>query len=400
MNTIEKKIRLLLIPLILMAVSCGNGHNEKRSGTAGRVREYKVMEIGLQSTTLYKDYPALLEGQQTVEIRPKIAGYIEQILVDEGAYVKKGQLLFRLNDKDLQAAVRSSEALVKVAEADVYSAKVNLDKTKPLVDKSIISKFDLESAESTLKAKEAQLAQAQANMENAKENLQYTLITSPAEGTIGTFPYRMGSLVSSGIAEPLTTVSNTARVYAYFSLNEKEFLNLVKGLPGKHIQEKMNELPEVQLLLADNTPYDQPGKIETASGLVDQQTGAVTMRATFNNPEGLLHSGGSGLIRIPQFVDSAIIIPQKTTYELQGKRFVFTVTPDNKVHDTEIEVLAGNLKDTYVVTSGLTVGDKIVMEGIVSLRNDTEIKPMMVKESGALSEGHNSTAGTASQVNN
>ena len=359
------------------------------------VKEYKVTEIKPQSTTLYKEYPAILKGQQTVEIRPKIAGYIEQILVDEGAYVKKGQLLFRINDNDLQAVLRSSEAQVKVAEADVYTAGINLEKTKPLVEKAIVSKFDLESAESALKAKEAQLAQAKANMENAKANLQYASITSPAEGTIGTFPYRIGSLVSSSIAEPLTTISNTAKMYAYFSLNEKDFLDLIKGLEGKQIQEKLAKLPEVQLILADNTPYNQNGKIETASGLVDQQTGAITMRATFANAEGILRSGGSGLVRIPRNIDSAIIIPQSASFELQGKHFVYVVAPDNKVHNTEIEVIVGNLKDSYVVTSGLNVGDKIVAEGIISLRNDSEIKPKIV-EPGNLSENNP----TASQIKN
>jgi len=388
MKTVARIMSCLLIPALLFAVSCGHGKKGASAGMKGMVKEYNVMEINTQSTTLYKEYPAVLEGQQTVEIRPKIAGYIEQILVDEGANVKKGQLLFRLNNKDLQAVVRSSEAQVKVAEADVYTAQINLEKTKPLVEKSIVSKFDLQSVESTLQAKEAQRAQAVANLENAKESLQYASITSPADGTIGTFPYRIGSLVNSSIAEPLTTVSNTNNIYSYFSLNEKDFLLLMKGLAGTNTQEKLKKLPGVQLILADNTPYDHFGKIDAASGLVDQKTGAVTMRATFPNTERLLRSGGSGQIRIPQMLDSAIIIPQKATYELQGKRFVFVVTPDNKAHATEIQVLVGNLKDTYVVTDGLKVGDKIVMEGIISLRNDMEIEPKVV-DSGNLSENTN-----------
>jgi len=229
------------------------------------------------------------------------------------------------------------------------------------------------------------LAQAKANLENANANLQYTRITSPAEGTIGTFPFRVGSLVSSSTVEPLTTVSNTVNMYAYFSFNEKEFLTITKGLEGKNLQEKFAKLPDVSLILADNTLYNHAGRIETASGLIDQQTGAVNVRASFPNPEGLLRSGGSGLVRIPQYVDSAIIIPQKTAYELQGKHFVYLVGTDNKVHNTEIEVLIGNLKDSYVVTGGLKAGDLVVLEGIAGLRNDTEIKPKVV-ETGNLSE--------------
>ena len=382
-----KQIRNLSLGLIALAiVSCGQKQQGGApGGAAGQVKEYPVIAVTQQSTTLFKDYAAKLEGQQTVEIRSKIAGYIDKIMVDEGAFVKKGQVLFRLNANDLQAAVRSSEASVKVAEADVNSAAINLEKTKPLVEKNIISKFELESVSSTLKAKEAQLAQAKANLENAKANLQYTVISSPAEGTIGTFPYRVGSLVSSTSAEPLTTVSNTAKMYAYFSFNEKEFLTLVKGLEGKNLQEKFAKLPDVSLVLADNSVYEQPGRIETASGLIDQQTGSINVRATFPNTEGLLRSGGSGMVRIPQFINSAIIIPQKTTYELQGKYFVYLVGSDNKVHNTEIQIVSGNLKDSYVVTNGLKVGDQIVLQGIATLRNDTEIKPKLV-EAGSLSE--------------
>ena len=386
MKTIKQIRNLGFILVAFTVISCsqkpqGNG----QSGMAGQVKEYPVIAVTQQSTTLFKDYAAKLEGQQTVEIRSKIAGYIEKILVDEGAFVKRGQVLFQLNANDIQATVRSAEAQVKVAEADINSAKINLEKTKPLVEKNIISKFDLQSVESALTSKEAQLAQAKANLENAKANLQYTLITSPAEGTIGTFPYRVGSLVSSSTAEPLTTVSNTAKMYAYFSFNEKEFLTLVKGLEGKNLQEKFSKLPNVSLVLADNSVYEQPGRIETASGLVDQSTGSINIRADFPNNEGLLRSGGSGMVRIPQLINSAIIIPQKTTYELQGKYFVYLVGADNKVHNTEIQILTGNLKDSYVVTNGLKVGDQIVLQGIASLRNDTEIKPKLV-DAGSLSE--------------
>jgi membrane fusion protein (multidrug efflux system) len=385
MNTTMEIRQLGIVLVMATAISCSNAPKAGQAGSAGAVKEYPVIAVKEQSTQLFKDYPTKLQGQQTVEIRSKITGYIEQILVDEGASVRKGQVLFRLNANDVQATVRSAEAQVKVAEADLFTAQVNVEKTKPLVEKNIISKFELQSVESTQKSKEAQLAQAKANMENAKANLQYTLITSPADGTIGTFPYRVGSLVSSSTAEPLTTVSNTLNMYAYFSFNEKEFLTITKGLEGKNLQDKFAKLPGVSLVMADNSVYDKEGRIETASGLVDPQTGAINVRASFPNSEGLLRSGGSGLVRIPQYIDSAIIIPQKTSYELQGKHFVYVVGAGNKVHNTEIEVLIGNLKDSYVVTSGLKAGDQVVLEGIAALRNDTEIKPKVV-ETGSLSE--------------
>lgn len=379
MKTIKQLSKLSLIMIMFVALSCSNKQGGGPAGMAGQVREYQVMAVKPQSTTLFKDYPTTLQGEQTVEIRPRIAGYIDAILVDEGAYVKKGQVLFRLNANDIEASVRSAEAQVKVAEAEVTAAKINLEKTKPLVEKDIISKFDLESSESSLKAREAQLAQAKANLENAKANLQYTVISSPTDGFIGNFPYRVGSLVSSAITQPLTTVSNTSNMYAYFSMNEKDFLALTKTLNGDNTQEKLAQMPPVSLVLADNSTYDTPGTVQTASGLVDLQTGAVNVRAIFPNSNGMLRSGGSGLVRIPEHMESVLIIPQKVTFELQGKHFVYVVGEENKVRSTPINVVVGNLKDTYIVTNGLNNGDQIVIEGIASLRNDAQIKPKLVE---------------------
>lgn len=391
MKNMKRLNILVVLALLLFSVSCGRPGGKASQG-ADQIKEYPVFSVQPQSTRLFKDYPTKLQGQQTVEIRSRIAGYIDQIYVDEGAFVKKGQILFRLNDNDLKATVRSAEAQVKVAEANLNTAKINLEKTKPLVEKNIISKFDLESVEAALHAQEAQLAQAEANLQNAKANLQYALITSPADGTIGIFPYRVGSLVSSSSAEPLTTVANTKNMYAYFAFNEKDFLSLISGLKGQNIQEKFKKLPDVTLVLADNSVYPVAGRIETASGLVDPQTGSVNVRAGFPNPEGILRSGGSGFVRIPQDVDSVLIIPQKATWELQNKHFVYLVDGGNKVHSTEIEVLVGNLKDSYVVTGGLKAGDSVVLEGLAALRNDVEIKPKLVNV-GNLSENMSPAGG-------
>lgn len=342
---------------------------------AGQVREYAVNEIVPQEVTLYKEYPTTLQGQQTVEIRPRVAGYIEAILVDEGDFVRKGQTLFRLNANDLQAQVRSAEAQVKVAESTVATAKINLEKTKPLVEKNIISQFELESVNTALKAAEAQLAQTKANLANANANLQFTVISSPTDGIIGNFPYRVGSLVSSSITQPLTTVSNTSTMQAYFSINEKDFLALIHNLEGTSTKEKLEKLPEVSLVLPDNSVYEPLGKIETASGIVDQATGAINIRAAFPNPAGDLRSGGSGKVRLPEHHTEVLLVPQKACFDIQGKHFVYVVNADNKVTNTAIEAYAGNLKDTYVVTAGLQAGDKIVVEGITGLRDGMEIKP-------------------------
>ncbi|RKD92896.1 membrane fusion protein (multidrug efflux system) [Mangrovibacterium diazotrophicum] len=365
---------LSFIAILLAVYSCSNSKGGQ-TGMAGQVREYNVVSLQPQDITLYKDYPTTLQGSQTVEIRPRVAGYIEEIMVDEGDLVKKGQVLFRLNANDLQAQVRSAEAQVKVAEAQVSTAKINVDKTQPLVDKNIISEFELESAKTALASAEAQLANANANVANAKANLGYTLITSPTNGIIGNFPYRVGSLVSSTITQPLTTVSNTANMYAYFSMNETEFLTMTQDLEGASTKQKLENLPAVDLVLPTSAIYANKGKVETASGIVDQTTGAINIRASFYNPEGVLRSGSSGAVRIPQHYTNAIIIPQKATVEIQNKHFAYTVNEENKVVNTLIEVVTGNLKDSYIVTSGLKAGDKVVLEGISSLRDGTEIKP-------------------------
>ncbi len=386
MKTFKQLTNLGFIAVLFATYSCSKTQ-QGAVGMTGQVKEYSVQEVVPDSIILYQDFPTILQGEQTVEIRPRIAGYIEEIKVDEGDHVNKGQVLFRLNANDIQAQVRSAEAQVKVAESAVATAKINVEKTKPLVDKEIISSFQLESVETSLQSAEAQLAQAKANLANAKANLDYTLITSPTDGIIGTFPYRVGSLVSSSISQPLTTVSNTSTMWAYFSMNETDFLRMIKDLDGKSTKEKLEKLPKVDLVLPDKSMYKYKGKIEIASGIVDQQTGAVNIRASYPNPEGDLRSGGSGRVRLPDYLKNVLLIPQKASYEIQGKHFVYVANNENKVVNTSIEIITGNLKDVYVVTSGLNAGDKIIVEGITTLRDGMEIKPKLAKQHEVVSHG-------------
>ncbi|WP_303924657.1 efflux RND transporter periplasmic adaptor subunit [Draconibacterium sediminis] len=380
MKTIAQFTSLALLAILLLFSSCSNKQQGSNPMMGGQVGEYLVQEITPQNITLYQVFPATLEGEQTVEIRPRVAGYIEKIFVDEGDYVKKGQILFQLNANDIRAQVRSAEAQIKVAESQVATAKIELKKTEPLVEKNIVSDFQLESVKTNLQSAEAQLAQAQANLANAKANLEYTMITSPTNGFIGTFPYRVGSLVSSSVTQPLTTVSNTSSMRAYFSVNEKAFLQMTKELPGNNTREKLANLPEVDLILPDKSTYGEKGKIEIASGIVDPQTGAINMRASFPNAEGDLRSGGSGNIRLPEYHKNVLLVPQDASYEIQGKHFVYVVNSENKIVNTPIDVIVGDLKQLFVVTSGLKAGDKIVVQGITSLRDGMEIKPKLTKQ--------------------
>jgi membrane fusion protein (multidrug efflux system) len=364
----------LLIPTLLTFGSCSNGDQKKAPG-ADQPQAYPVFAVVPQATSLETDYPATLEGIQNIDIRPKVDGFIEKIYVDEGATVKKGQLLFSINAPQYEQMVRTASAAISSAEAEVNSAQLQVSKTKPLVEKDIISKYDLESAQLTLQSKRASLAQARAELANAKVNLSYTRITSPVDGVIGSIPFKTGSLVSPTGAQPLTTVSNISKVYAYFSLNEKQLLDFSKTYKGANLAEQMKNIPAVSLVLSDGTAYAENGKIESINGLINTNTGAASLRATFSNPSMQLRSGASASVRIPQHLENAILIPQKSTIDLQGKKFVYLLTDTGSVKNTEVQVMEITKGSFYVVTKGLKAGDKIVLEGFQSLKDGSKIKP-------------------------
>lgn len=366
----------LLLPALLILASCGS-NDQKKGAAAGadQPQPYPVVAVPAQTTSLETDYPARLEGIQNIDIRPKVDGFVEKIYVDEGATVKKGQLLFTINAPQYEQQVRTANAAISSAEADVAAAELQVNKTRPLVEKDIISKYDLDAAELTLRSRKASLAQAKAELVNAKVNLGYTTITSPVDGVIGSIPFKTGSLVSSNSTSPLTTVSNISRVYAYFSMNEKQLLDFSRNYKGKNLAEQMKNIPAVSLVLSDGTTYAENGKIESINGLIDANTGSASLRATFSNPSILLRSGGSASVRIPQPVENALLIPQKSTIDLQGKKFVYVVDDKGAVKSTEISIMELTKGNFYVVTKGLKSGDKIVLEGFQSLKDGAQIKP-------------------------
>jgi len=362
-----------LILYTLLIAAC-NDQPKAANSTASQAAEYPVLTIAPRQTTLFTDYPATIQGQQNIEIRPKIDGYIETLYVDEGATVKKGQLLFRISAPQYEQEVRTAQADIKIAQADVNAAQMQVNKVRPLVEKGIISKYELESAQYTLEARQAALAQAQAKLANAQTNLSYTSVTSPVNGVVGTFPYKIGSLVSSNTAQPLTTISNIGNIYAYFSLNEKQSLAFTKNTKGGTIEERLASLPSVTLILADGSEFPEKGKVGIASGLINTQTGSVSVRATFSNPGNFIRSGSSGTVRIPGTIDSALLVPQKATYELQGKHFVYVLESTGTVRSTEIKVLESSNGQFYVVQEGLQPKDKIVVDGVASLHDGASIK--------------------------
>lgn len=362
----------ILTASILIA-SCGKNDKSAQAGGAPQIKEYKTVTLQLESATLNSDFPASIQGQQNIEIRPRVEGYIDKIFVDEGAVVKAGQPLFKISAPEYEQQVRTATASIKSAQADLSAAKLGVNKVRPLVEKGIISKYELESAQYKYESAVAALAQANAALVNAKTNLGYTTVTSPVSGVVGSIPFRLGSLVSSNTAEPLTTVSSIGNVYAYFAMNEKTLLNFTKD-GGASLNQKLKRMPAVSLLLSDGSTYDEKGHIETVNGLINTETGTVNVRARFSNPKGVIRSGSSTTVRIPNEVKDVIIVPQSATFELQNKIFAVVVGKDGKTKNANITVLDNSAGNYYVVTSGLHAGDQIVLEGVASLKEGTEIK--------------------------
>jgi membrane fusion protein (multidrug efflux system) len=365
---------ILTISIIITA--CGNKNEQATQfGNSSEIKEYKTIVLQPKSATLYTDYPASIQGQQNIEIRPHIEGYIDKIYVDEGTFVKAGQPLFKISAPEYEQQVRTAIASVNSAQSAVNTTKLAVNKVKPLVEKEIISKYDLEAAQYTYESALASLAQAKASLANAKTNLGYTNVNSPVDGLVCSIPFRLGSLVSSSTADPLTTISSIGNVYAYFAMNEKDLLNFSQSSNSESsLTQKIKNIPAVSLLLSDGSTYDQKGKIETFNGSINTQTGSVNIRARFPNSKGLLRSGSSTTLRIPTQVKNVLLIPQSATFEVQDKVLVVVVGKDGKTKGTNITVLDNKLGNYYVVTNGLNAGDQIVLEGVSTLKDGTLIK--------------------------
>ena len=363
---------LLFAALAAMLVSCGG---KKSSGKPNfGDNEYAVRTIGAQSAELQTTYPATIRGMQDVEIRPKVSGFITKLCVKEGQAVKAGQLLFVIDNVTYAAAVRQAKAAVNSAKAQLNTARLTYNNNEKLFKNNVIGSYELQSAKNNMQAAAAALAQAEASYVSAKENLSYCYVTSPASGVIGDLPYRVGALVSASSQQPLTTVSNISTMQVYFSMTEKELLDMTKSAGGLHTAIK--DYPAVKLQLADGTIYDHPGRVATVSGVIDATTGSVSMRADFPNPQHLLKSGGSGSIVVPHVSSSAIVIPQDAVAQVQDKHFVYIVGKDNKVKYSAVTVDPQDDGKNFIITSGLKVGDRIVVNGISSLTDGAEIKPI------------------------
>ena len=370
-----------MIVIYLTAFFITSCKQEKtNSPAAAAPQEYTVTTVSPETVTIHQDFPATIEGQQVVEIRPMISGYLDAIYVNEGDHVKKGQLLFKIRNPMYEQQVITAKASINRAEADVNTADMEIEKIRPLVDKQIVSDYRLKSAQLELGSKKAVLEQSKAELANAESNLAYTSIRSPMNGIIGIFPFKQGALVSSNSQQALTTLSNIDTVFAYFSWNEKQLLDFLSSSPGESLDEKIKNIPQAKLFLANSTEYPKTGRITLASGMISTQTGSATFKAIFSNKEGLIRSGSSATIRIPEELHNVLVIPQSATYELQNKVFAYRVDSANKVTAVALDPLPSDNGQSFFVTKGIKPGDKIVVAGINSLKNGATIIPKEAAE--------------------
>ncbi len=359
-----KNIKNLLIAVIALIslASCGEGQEENAAQTS-QPMPYPVYEVPTKTVTGFTSYPASIEGIVNSEVRAKVSGYITKVLVDEGEKVKAGQLLFQLETQSL-----SQDAAA--AKANVNAAQVEVDKLKPLVEKNIISSVQLATAK-------AKLQQAQSGYNGIMATIGYANIKSPVDGYVGSIRKREGALISAQDQEPLTTVSDISKVYAYFSMNESDYLDFIQNTEGTTIQDKIENIPAVRLKLANGSLYEQEGKIETINSVINSNTGSISFRAIFDNPSRLLTSGNSARLEIPKIYTDVLVVSQESTYDQQGNILLFKLQNNDSVVSTTVKVIA-EVDNLYVIESGVEKGDSVVAKGADKLRTGTRISPQSV----------------------
>ena len=334
-----------------------------------------VAAIVSGNDTTYQEYPASVEGTVNVEIRPQVSGTLDKVFVDEGAFVSAGQPIFKINEQPYRAALNNALASQHAMEAALINAQLEVEKLAPLVQNKVVSEYQLKTATAAAQVAKSNVEQAKANVSTAQINLGYTLIKAPVSGYIGLLAKKQGSLVGPTDTESLTQLSDVHNVHVYFSLSEQDFISFKEQYPGQTLGEKLKHLPSVSLLLADNTQYGSSGKIDMIDGQFDKTTGAITVRASFPNAQGLLRSGNTGKVRLSLQHKDALLVPVASTIELQDKTFVFVVADSNKVKKAPLNII-GKSGENYLVKDGLKAGDQIVLSGIDKLQEGMVIQPV------------------------
>lgn len=333
-----------------------------------------VASVVSGTETTFQEYPASIEGAVNVEVRPQVSGSLDKVYVDEGAFVKAGQPIFKINDQPYRASLNNALAAQHSAEASLINAQLEVERLTPLVQNKVISEFQLKSAKATALVAKANIEQAKANVSTASINLGYTLIKAPVSGYIGRLVKKQGSLVTPADVDALTQLSDVHDVHVYFALGEKDFVNFKDQYPGQTLNDKLKQLPAVALILADDTEYDKKGKVDVIDGQFDKNTGAITVRAKFPNPQGLLRSGNTGRIRLSLQHNNTLVVPQSATIEVQDKVFVYALADSNKVKKQAISII-GKSGTNYLVKDGVKAGDQIVLSGLDRLQEGAVIAP-------------------------
>lgn len=367
MITVNKKwLRLIgIVGCTVWMASC------KQATDAGVKPSYAIMEVKAADKELSTSYSATIRGRQDIDIYPQVSGTIEKLCVTEGQTVRRGQLLFVIDQIPYRAALKTAVANVEAARAAMATAELTYNSNKELYAQKVVSEFSLKTAENTYLTAKAQLTQAAAQEVNARNNLSYTEVKSPSDGVVGALPYRVGALVGANLPYPLTTVSDNSDMYVYFSMTENQLLALTRQYGS--MDEALKNMPEVELILNDNSVYNKKGVIESISGVIDRQTGTVMARVVFPNESRLLHSGASGTVVVPSIYKDCIAIPQGATVQMQDKVVVYKVV-DGKAVSTLITVAGISDGREYVVLSGLQSGDEIISEGAGLMREGTQVK--------------------------
>jgi len=366
-----KNCALIFKSLILLWLFFSLSCNAKKEGFSdSEVPTLPIIIVQQKDTVMETDYVSDIQAIKNIEIRSRVAGFLEQIFVDEGKEVRKGQPLFQINDLEFKTELAKARANVSNANAEAKAAELEVDRTKILVDKNIISKTEYDLAIAKLKAAKAKIEEALSSQKSAETKLSYTFIRAPFDGVIDRIPFKTGSVIDAGAL--LTTLSDIKQVYAYFHISENEYLQYKKSLIKGPQQNK-----PLQLILADGSVYPQMGTIQTIDGEFNDNTGAISFRAMFPNPSKLLRHGASGKVRLISTINNAVIIPQKAVFEIQDKNYVFIVGKDQKVTMRSF-IAKRRIAQYYIVDNGLLPGEKIVLEGVQGIREGTKINPVVV----------------------
>ena len=357
---------LAIVMTLILMMSCQNkAQKEQREPES-----HELLTVIEQDYTLNAEYPASIQGNQDIKIIPRVEGHLMSVYVKEGERVRESQLLFRLDDANYRAAVEAANANVQMLTAALNKVQLEYDGKKKLCQKSVISDFELSLAESDLNVAKANLAAAKASLASARNDLSYTEIRSPSNGVVGRIFYRKGDLVGPSIQDGLTVVADNRQMRVFFSMTESRVMQYLSE--HKSLEEAVKQMPELRLQLPNGTFYEQTGRVESISGVVDERMGAVSVCARFDNPNGMLLSGGTGKIVIPTELHNAIVIPQEATYDIQDKVYVVKVV-DGKAVTSMIQVERTTDGKSYVVTDGLKAGEVIIAKGAGFVKEGTKI---------------------------